>query len=60
MQAPGQEASLLPKAVPRSDAIQLTAIASGYDPTPARRNDGATPAKSVSFRDVSLIRALRK
>lgn len=50
MQAPSQEVSLLPKTAPRSDTIQLTAIASNYDPTPAQR--GAA-AKSVSFREVS-------
>lgn len=55
LQAPSQEVSLLPKTAARSDAIQLTAIASGYDPTPARRGDGTTPAKSVSFRDVSTF-----
>lgn len=59
LQGSSQEVSLLPKTAPRSDAIQLTAIASSYDPTPARRGDGATPAKTVGFRDVSVCRLRR-
>ena len=55
VQGSSQEVSLLPKTAPRSDAIQLTAIASSYDPTPARRGDGATLAKTVNFRDVSTL-----
>ena len=54
LQGSSQEVSLLPKTAPQSDAIQLTAIASSYDPTPARRGDGTTPAKTVGFRDVSI------
>jgi Major intrinsic protein len=53
VQKSSQEVGLLPKTAPRSDAIQLTAIASSYDPTPARRGDGATPAKTIGFRDVN-------
>ena len=42
---PHQNATLLPKGAPRSDTVQMTAIASSYDPTPARR----APNKHVTF-----------
>ncbi len=43
--APHQDATLLPKGAPRSDTVQMTTIASSYDPTPARR----APNKHVTF-----------
>lgn len=52
-----QNAALLPKGAPGSDAVQMTAIASGYDPTPARRTPGGGGGdKHVSFREVCSSR----